>query len=106
MKNSYGFRRPTDKVSEYFIRIDDMTTHLITLIKHTISTYQSKISNLCGRLHALNPQSVLNRGYSITTRVSDEKIISYANDLEENNIINTRFARGSVDASVTKIKSA
>ncbi|MFO7890115.1 MAG: exodeoxyribonuclease VII large subunit [bacterium] len=106
LKKSYGFRRPVDKVREYCFRIDDSTTHLITLIKHTYKAHLSKINNLRGRLQALNPQSILNRGYSITTRVSDGKIISYAEDLKKNNIINTRFARGSIDALVEKVKSA
>lgn len=105
LKNSYGFRRPVDRVNEYSFRIDDLTSHLITLMKHMYDIYLSKINNLSGQLNALNPRSILGRGYSITIRISDGKIISRAKDLDENNKINTRFAQGSVDAVVEKVKS-
>jgi len=75
LQTSYGLKRPVDKIREYSHRIDDMTTHFITLVKHNYNTKQSKINSLQGQLKALNPQSVLKRGYSITTLMPEGKII-------------------------------
>ncbi len=106
LKTSYGLRRPVDKIREYSHRIDDITTHFITIAKHNYNTKQSKINNLQGRLKALDPQSVLKRGYSITTLLPHGKIINQSRELKENNIINTKFAQGNVDSIVKNIKSS
>ncbi len=100
---SYGFRRPVDKIQEYFLRIDDLSTHFITLMKHNHKIRQSKINNIDGRLKALNPRSVLERGYSITTRMPEGTVIHNAQELQKNNMIHTRFARGCADSLVEKI---
>ncbi|MEJ2629042.1 MAG: exodeoxyribonuclease VII large subunit [bacterium] len=103
VSKSYGFRRPVDKIQEYFLRIDDLSTHLITVMRHNHKIRQSKISNINGRLKALNPRSVLERGYSITTRLPEGSVIHNAQELHKNNMIHTRFAQGSADSLVENV---
>jgi len=105
LKASYGLRRPVDKIREYSHRIDDITTHFIMVVKNHYNAKQLKINNLLGRLKALDPQSVLKRGYSITTLLPHGTIISQSKKLKKDNIINTRFAQGSVESIVKNVKS-
>jgi exodeoxyribonuclease VII large subunit len=50
----------------------------------------------------LNPQSVLERGYSITYSAHGE-IIRSANQLRKNDIIQVKFAQGRIAAQIQNI---
>lgn len=54
------------------------------------------------KLEALSPLKVLTRGYSIT--FNDEKPITSVSQIEENDVIKTRFADGTAFSTVTKIE--
>jgi exodeoxyribonuclease VII large subunit len=48
----------------------------------------------------LNPENVLNRGYTLTLK--DGKIVKSANPLQLNDEIETRFADGKIKSKITK----
>ena len=66
-----------------------------------ISEKQNKLDNICGRLKALDPLSVLERGYSITLK--NGQPVTGADDIEIGDDIVIRFKNFSAEAKITAI---
>ncbi len=75
-------------------------------LQHTITYYieamKTKMKHQKVQLEHLNPQSILNRGYSITYSAQGS-IIHKANQVRPNEKIKVKFAQGQVETTVTKI---
>lgn len=104
LRRSYGFRWPIDRIREYQQRLDDVSKNQETIFIHQIENLKSKVNQLNGKLQALCPQNVLQRGYSITTRISDNHIIRQSSEVSKNEDIRIRFAKGAVRSIVEEIE--
>ena len=63
-----------------------------------ISMKMTRIGSLSTSLNILNPENVLRRGFTITSR--DGKIIKVGSELKSDDLISTRFIDGSVQSRV------
>jgi exodeoxyribonuclease VII large subunit len=89
---SYSFNRPIDLLRRYQQRLDDIVSRIETLAIHKMNISKEKINSLEKRLLALNPESILNRGYVIVKR--QDKIIDSAKTLKANDDIDLKFRDG------------
>jgi len=104
IEKSYGFRWPADRIREFQMRLDDTIRKLETGQRHRIGDIKAEIDRLTGKLGALDPGSIMERGYSITIRLKDGTIVKHSIDLQEKEAIRIRFAHGSVRAKVEEIE--
>ena len=104
MERSYGFRWPMDRVREYRMRLDDVSRRLETVLQRCIEGNRSEVTRLEGSLQALSPDSVLGRGYSITTRIKDGDVVLRSEDLDEEEEVRIRFHEGAVRGLVKEIE--
>ncbi|MFH0732862.1 MAG: exodeoxyribonuclease VII large subunit [Candidatus Omnitrophota bacterium] len=102
LKQRYAFKQPLFLIQQNFQRTDDQTKALNQNINHFLQEKQHQLDNLSSTLKALNPTAILSRGYSITARAADGKIIKDAEELNEGDIIKTRLAKGEVESRVEK----
>ena len=65
---------------------------------------KNKFINIIGKLDALSPLKVLDRGYSITRSHKDKKIVKEISGLKEGDIIETLLTNGQVDSKILVIK--
>ncbi len=72
-----------------------------TAFSDTVSKARIKMAGACGRLEALNPLSVLSRGFCIAER--DGGVLHTASELSVGDKISVRFADGAALATVTEI---
>jgi exodeoxyribonuclease VII large subunit len=105
MIRSYGFRWPEDRIREYKLHLDEIVRALETGLFHTIKGMKSQLEHFRASLLALNPEAVLRRGYSITTRVLDNHLVKKSEELEKEEIVRIRFAVGSVKGKIEEIYS-
>ena len=56
------------------------------------------------RADALSPLAVLGRGFSMTTREDNSKLIRFADDVASGDRIRTRLANGQIVSIVTKME--
>ncbi len=104
LRRSYGFRWPIDRIREFHQRLDDVSKNQETIFIHQIDNLKSKVHQLSGKLQVLCPQDVLQRGYSITTRVSDNHRIRQSSEVSENENVRIHFAKGAVRSIVEEIE--
>jgi exodeoxyribonuclease VII large subunit len=82
--------------------IDSLSARLQQAPKRYYEALATQLQHQLVRLTNLNPQSVLERGYSITYSAHGE-IIRSANQLRKNDIIQVKFAQGRIAAQIQNI---
>jgi exodeoxyribonuclease VII large subunit len=70
-------------------------------LKEILQQKKIKLKNLEGKLTALNPMLVLERGYSITFKLPEKKIVKDAKLLSPNEELEIKFWKGEIKAKVT-----
>lgn len=105
VKGSFAFKRPFDKILRLQQKLDEVAQRLVTTSKHTMELECERLAGLANRLDSVSPLKVLSRGYSITTRVEDDKPIKSAGGIALGTQVKTRFFQGGIVSSVTEILS-
>lgn len=86
------------KLSDSHRRLDVLSGNLQPIVARRLMTERHRLEMLEQRLKSQDPVLLLKRGYSITLR--DGKAVKDAADLRSGDIIETRFAQGSVKSEV------
>jgi len=102
LTTSYVFKEPENTLRQYFQRVDELGHRLTTKIKHIYEIQNHKLYALESHLNALNPTSILNRGYSITINAKTGKIISKIDNLKKGDTIETKLAKGKLKSILTE----
>ncbi|MFZ2633700.1 MAG: exodeoxyribonuclease VII large subunit [Desulfosalsimonadaceae bacterium] len=78
------------------------TDDLASSITSVLTTHRSALQSLNGRLQALSPTAVLERGYSITRTFPGRRLISDAYDVSPGQLLEVLLAKGSIICRVEK----
>lgn len=81
-------------------RLDQLITRATTAISQRMQSERHRVEMLSQRAALLDPQLILQRGYSMT--MSEGKIVSDASQLKEGDVIETRLANGTVTSKIWK----
>ena len=89
-------------------RMEQQQKELVARFQYAFSRYLEKsaikLQHLQAQLSHLNPQSVLERGYSIT--YFQDTVIHDSKQINSGDKIQVKFARGMCEANISKIKSS
>ena len=85
---------PRKKLREHQQRLDELSVDLIRRFQGRLRELREGLATASGRLHALSPLAVLERGYSIAYKLPEEKIIKDGDSLEVGDAMRVSFARG------------
>ncbi len=97
------FRRPFQRIFEQTRRLDELDARLARAIRNRTRLARQQADTVAGRLESLSPLAVLGRGYSLTQRTSDGRLIFAATELSPGERITTRFGRGQAVSRVEQI---
>lgn len=103
IKNSFSFKRPFDKVFRLQQELDEITQRLVTRGKHIVELERQWLIGFANRLDNMSPLKVLNRGYSITTNVEEDKPVKSSEGLTIGKRMRTRLFQGGFVSSVVEI---
>lgn len=103
--NSYAMRQPFDRLSRWQQRLDEFAQRLKLNITHALNTEREKLSGIAGKLESLSPLNVLKRGYTITTRLENNKSLREVKGLNIEDKIKTSFSKGSVISTILSIET-
>ena len=88
------FRRPYELVRDRARRLDESEARLARTIRGHAKLARQRTDAAAGRLESLSPLGVLGRGYSLTQRTRDGRLIRDAAELTPGEQITTRLAKG------------
>jgi len=87
---------PKDRLREQAQRVDDLALRLERAIRVRIERQQSQLANVVGRLDALSPLRVLERGYGLVTDSDTGSLVRSAADVRPRQKMRVRFHDGEV----------
>ena len=103
LKERYVLKEPLNFIRQREQALDDLAGGLCSSGSLIVKFKKENLNALSGKLEALSPLGILNRGYSITTMEELGKIIRNASDIKKENLIRTKLARGEIVSKVKEI---
>ncbi len=96
------FSRPDQMLDNFRMRLDESEASLNRAVGQALRQKQQSMVAAVGKLQALNPLSVLARGYATVSR--DGASVTSAEQINNHDILDIRFSDGTVRATVTQGK--
>jgi len=106
LRRSYGFRAPLETVRHEQQRLDDLTGRVRRALSRRVDVAREKLGAARGRLDALSPLAVLERGYSITRDAETGQIVQAADAVADGQTIETVLHRGRLLSRVERREEA
>ena len=98
LANNKIFRKPFSLIEEYKQLLDDKTIHLKQTSLNNIKILKIRLEKSEGKLNALNPSAILNRGYSITLK--KDKIVYSVKNINKGDIVSTIVKDGKIESKI------
>jgi exodeoxyribonuclease VII large subunit len=98
-----SFRLPRARIEELSLRLDELDSRATRALGQQLRMARTRVQQHAGRLDALSPLGVLGRGYSLTQRADDGRIVRDAAELSPGDEIATRFDRGRATSRIETI---
>lgn len=102
--SSYAFRQPRSYVEQMQQRLDDILRHLVNQTKAMFESSRRDFKEVGSKFEALNPLSILKRGYSVTYDNSGNLVLE-ANELKMGDTIKTRVYRGVIYSKILETRN-
>lgn len=89
-----------DFIVRYRMYLDELLGTLTHGLSSILGKKRALFQNLKQRLDDLNPQAIMKRGYSITTRAEDNMVITNADQADRGDAVRIRLYEGQLDCTV------
>lgn len=96
------FSHPEQMLDNFRIRLDERTTNLDRAVRQSLLQKRQSTASVAGKLQALNPLSILSRGYATISR--EGASITSIKQINDKDTLDIRMADGSVRATVLERK--
>jgi exodeoxyribonuclease VII large subunit len=93
-------RKPAQRIHDLARELDELQGRAGRAIGYRVQAARAAAGALAGRLESLSPLAVLQRGYSLTRREADDRLLHNAAELRAGERIVTRLAEGQVVSRV------
>ncbi|MEK7851167.1 MAG: exodeoxyribonuclease VII large subunit [Deltaproteobacteria bacterium] len=95
-------RTPRDKVLQLSQRLDDLTIRLGLSVKQKVESSKKRLEREVSLLNSFNPLAILNRGYSIATKVPTGEVIKEIGAVNAGDRVGVRVTDGEMECRVEK----
>lgn len=96
--------RPLEAINLRGRRLDELALRLKSASQGILRDRRSALETMAGKLESLSPLGVLGRGYSLTFREGESKLITSAEKLKPGQRIVTRFQQGTAISLVEQVE--
>jgi exodeoxyribonuclease VII large subunit len=100
------FRRPMQRVNDAAQRLDEWSSRAARAMRHRAAVSRNEVDLLAAQLESLSPNAVLRRGYSLTYRAADGRLVTGPDDAAVGERIVTRLAEGQLSSRVEQVGPA
>jgi exodeoxyribonuclease VII large subunit len=98
-----AFRRPRERIETLAMQVDELEARANRALRQRLFLAGSQVRQQAARLDSLSPLGVLSRGYSLTQRLADGRIVRDATELNAGDEIVTRFGKGRATSTVASV---
>jgi exodeoxyribonuclease VII large subunit len=98
------FRRPLERVQDLGRRLDELESRATRAMRIHVRRAGEQSAAMAAQLDTLSPLAVLGRGYSLTRRAADGRVIRDASELSPGDELTTRFAHGQSTSRVERVE--
>ncbi len=102
LSSSYAFRQPRSLLDQLIEKVDDHSRQMQNHLKNFYQHSTQRMKEQAGRLHALSPLAVLDRGYSIAFDAKG-KVLKQPTQVKVGDEIVTRLKKSKIYSRVTQI---
>lgn len=109
VRSNYYFNRPKDLISNFYLRLDEMSKQVVNLAENKVSFLKNQIKYIGSTLHHINPASNLKKGYAVIHKGGDQqglfdsgKIVTRAKELSKNDDVEIEFYDNKKQARILK----
>jgi exodeoxyribonuclease VII large subunit len=81
IEKSILFRKPTERINQYRQTVDELQRTMIAELTHRVTLQRKNVQALMGKLDALSPLAILDRGYSICSKLPEGTIVRSVTDI-------------------------
>jgi exodeoxyribonuclease VII large subunit len=85
---------PGRKLRENQQTLDDLFGDLCRRFEDRLRQFKDRLGRSSGRLAALSPLAVLDRGYSLTYKLPEHTIVKDSSSVQRGDLVRVTFARG------------
>lgn len=103
LQESYAFRQPLTLINQYTQRLDELLRQLQNYIRNLLREKEQTFRGWIGRLEALSPLAILERGYSLTFDGTGG-LVKEARKVKVGERLRTRLHRGTLYSRVEEIQ--
>ena len=96
--NAINLVHPQRRIDEARVRLDGCMDRLVIGGRHNVARHRAEIGGAAGRLHALSPLAVLERGYAVMSKAG--LIVRGTGEVQAGDAVQVRLADGTVDAEI------
>ncbi len=96
---------PRLQVDGYFSRARQLQSLLTQGVGYALTHAEQRLHGLAGRLQALSPLAVLGRGYSITLKLPERRVVTAASACRAGDELETWLAQGRIISTVARLLS-
>ena len=96
------FRKPTERINQYRQMVDEVKRTLIAEVMHRVQLHRKGLQALTGKLDALSPRAILERGYSICLK--EQKVVRSVMDISTGDMLRILFRDGEAISEVKEKK--
>lgn len=98
--NKLSLLNPILKLKQYQTKLLDLARQIYVRTQHLADLKESAFKGLIENLSNLNPLNILSRGYSVTFKLPEGKIIKSAKDVSAGDQIRTKVHQGEITSKV------
>jgi exodeoxyribonuclease VII large subunit len=102
LEKSILFRKPTERINQYRQTIDELQRTMIAELTHRVTLQRKSVQAFMGKLDALSPLAILDRGYSICSKLPEGTIVRSVTDISVGDALKVLFTDGEAVSEVKK----
>lgn len=104
MEKNLLFRTPTERINQYRQTIDDLKRSMVAELRHLTSLHRKSVLAFAGKLEALSPLAIIDRGYSICTKLPEGTLVRSVEELAVGDALQILFTDGEAVSEVKEKK--
>jgi exodeoxyribonuclease VII large subunit len=97
------FRRPLDRIQSLEQYLDNVAERCQRGIRQRLQACNQQVLAAAARLDTLSPLNVLGRGYSLTRRHADQRVLRRADQVQPGDLLSTILEHGQITSRVEQI---